>query len=69
MQMSILIDQAWRQEEAPDWPSQAEMDEWTSEMSEYEWEAEQDQMNDVCFRPLPAYLRPRQGDHHKGKAS
>ena len=55
--MCTLTDPAWRQEEEPEWPTQAEMDDWAAEMTEEEWDAEQDRIWELCYGPLPVRLR------------
>lgn len=67
--MSDLIDPAWRQEEEPDLPTQADMDEWAAEMTEEEWEVEQDRILDLCYGPLPVHLRQRPATDREGEAA
>jgi hypothetical protein len=66
--MRIVSDPAWRQEEEPDWPTQAEMDAWAEEMTEEAWEAEQGRIRDRCYGPLPVHLR-RQATELEGEAA
>jgi hypothetical protein len=66
--MAFLIDSAWRQDEEPDWPSQAETDECAAEPTE-EWEVEENRMRDLRCGPPSSQLPQREEGDHQEEAS
>ncbi len=57
--MGDVIERAWQQTDAPDWPTQAELDDLAAEWTEEEWAAERARITDECFGPLPTRSEPR----------
>ncbi len=57
--MRNVVDPAWHQTEAPDWPTPADLDDLAAEWTDEEWEAEQARIMDECYGPLPTRNEPR----------
>ena len=57
--MGDVIDPAWQQTEAPDWPTPAELDDLATEWTDEAWEAERARIMDACYGPLPTRREPR----------